>query len=363
FFLAVIFDWFISNRLAREPSHETLTLREASDAKSPVPLLREIGGAIELGPIGNGTFHGKSHHGGPEDNPLEPFVIMLVTAYSEGTESLENTFDSMAATDYHDERKLLLVICDGIVQGKGNAAPTPDLVLDLMDLDPSFGEPKPYSYIAVANGAKQHNMARVYVGYYRKRGRNVPTVLIAKCGAPEEAGGAKPGNRGKRDSQLILMNFFRRCILGERMTPLDFDMFRKIHHIMQITPDKFEIVLMVDADTKVHTDSLKLMTRAMINDPHIMGLCGETKITNKTQSWVTAIQVFEYYISHHLGKSFESVFGGVTCLPGCFCMYRLKTYKDGTWVPVLVSPDIVDQYSTNETDTLHQKNLLLLGED
>jgi len=59
-----------------------------------------------------------------------------------------------------------------------------------------------------------------------------------------------------------------------------------------------------------------------------MGLCGETRIANKRDSWVTMIQgtsisqpngltvVFEYYISHHLGKGFESVFGGVTCLPG-----------------------------------------------
>jgi chitin synthase len=33
--------------------------------------------------------------------------------------------------------------------------------------------------------------------------------------------------------------------------------------------------------------------------------------------------VFEYYISHHLTKAFESVFGGVTCLPGCFSMYSM----------------------------------------
>ncbi|RYG28914.1 hypothetical protein EON81_27685, partial [bacterium] len=52
--------------------------------------------------------------------------------------------------------------------------------------------------------------------------------------------------------------------------------------------------------------------------PEIMGLCGETKIANKRSSWVSMIQVFEYFISHHLSKSFESVFGGVTCLPGCF---------------------------------------------
>lgn len=72
-----------------------------------------------------------------------------------------------------------------------------------------------------------------------------------------------------------------------------------------------------------------------------------------------------YFISHHLTKAFESVFGGVTCLPGCFCMYRIKTPKGGQnyWVPILANPDVVEHYSENVVDTLHTKNLLLLGED
>lgn len=75
--------------------------------------------------------------------------------------------------------------------------------------------------------------------------------------------------------------------------------------------------------------------------------------------------MFEYYISHHLTKAFESVFGGVTCLPGCFSMYRIKAPKTltGYWVPILANPDIVEHYSENVVDTLHKKNLLLLGED
>src|SRR5579871_34389 len=103
------------------------------------------------------------------------------------------------------------------------------------------------------------------------------------------------------------------------------------------------------------------MVSCMAKDPGIAGLCGETRIGNKTRSWVTMIQgrnthtafdntlnkndinslrylsVFEYYISHHQTKAFESVFGGVTCLPGCFCMYRIKAPKGpkGYWFPVL----------------------------
>jgi len=142
-------------------------------------------------------------------------------------------------------------------------------------------------------------------------------------------------------------------------------MFNGIWKVTGMSPDFYETVLMVDADTKVFPDSLTHMISAMVKDPEVMGLCGETKIANKRASWVSMIQVFEYFISHHLSKSFESCFGGVTCLPGCFCMYRIKSPKGGQnyWVPILANPDVVEHYSENVVDTLHKKNLLLLGED
>ncbi|KAI9312779.1 chitin synthase-domain-containing protein [Zopfochytrium polystomum] len=198
----------------------------------------------------------------------------------------------------------------------------------------------------------------------RKEGR-VPMLLIVKCGNEEEKGSAKPGNRGKRDSQLVLMNFLSKVIFDDRMTELEFDIFFKLFTITGVNPDQYECVLMVDADTRIYPDSLTHMVACMLRDDRIMGLCGETKISNKWDSWVTMIQVFEYFISHHLSKAFESVFGGVTCLPGCFCMYRIKTAKgpNGYWVPILANPDIVEEYSENIVDTLHKKNLLLLGED
>lgn len=46
-------------------------------------------------------------------------------------------------------------------------------------------------------------------------------------------------------------------------------------------------------------------------------------------------------------------------------MYRIKAPKGdrGYWVPILANPDICEHYSENVVDTLHKKNLLLLGED
>lgn len=302
-------------------------------------------------------------------------TMCLVTAYSEGEEGIRTTLDSIATTDYPNSHKVIVVICDGIIKGHGEKVSTPDVCLGMLkDHTTPPTEVDAFSYVAVASGSKRHNMAKAYCGFYdygansrvpADRQQRVPMMVIVKCGTPDEAKKSKPGNRGKRDSQIILMSFLQKVMFDERMTELEYEMFNGLWKVTGISPDYYEIILMVDADTKVFPDSLTHMISAMVKDPEIMGLCGETKIANKRQSWVTAIQVFEYFVSHHLAKSFESVFGGVTCLPGCFCMYRIKAPKGGQnyWVPILANPDIVEHYSENVVETLHEKNLYLLGED
>ncbi|KAF8633616.1 hypothetical protein AX15_001401 [Amanita polypyramis BW_CC] len=310
----------------------------------------------------------------------EPFnfplahTICLVTAYSESVEGLRTTLDSLATTDYPNSHKLILVIADGMVKGAGNTLTTPDICLGMMkDFVILPNEVEPHSYVAIADGHKRHNMAKVYAGFYdyddatveRSKQQRVPMVLVAKVGNPLEANEAKPGNRGKRDSQIVLMAFLQKVMFDERMTTFEYEFFNSIWRVTGVSPDHYELVLCVDADTKVFPDSLTRMVSCMVCDEEIMGLCGETKIANKSQSFVTMMQVFEYYISHHMTKAFESMFGGVTCLPGCFSIYRIKAPKgdSGFWVPVLANPDIIEHYSENVVDTLHKKNLLLLGED
>lgn len=301
--------------------------------------------------------------------------ICLVTAYSEGAEGLRTTLDSIATTDFPNSHKVILVICDGMIKGHGEELTTPEIALSMLGDHAVLPEDvQAFSYVAVASGSKRHNMAKVYAGFYdygegsaipSPKQQRVPMMVVTKCGTPDEAQKSKPGNRGKRDSQIILMSFLQKVMFDERMTELEYEMFNGLWKVTGISPDFYEIVLMVDADTKVFPDSLTHMISAMVKDPEIMGLCGETKIANKRASWVSMIQVFEYFISHHLSKSFESVFGGVTCLPGCFCMYRIKAPKGGQnyWVPILANPDVVEHYSENVVDTLHKKNLYLLGED
>jgi chitin synthase len=144
----------------------------------------------------------------------------------------------LALTDYHDHRKLILVIADGQVKGSGNDRSTPNIVRDLMTIEEDMqAAAQPKAYRAVASGTKNVNAAIVYAGSYHCRGRLVPCILVAKCGtSDEEATSEKPGNRGKRDSQLILMNFVQRVLFNDRMTPLDFDLFNKIFWLMGVPP-------------------------------------------------------------------------------------------------------------------------------
>ncbi|ORX77892.1 hypothetical protein BCR32DRAFT_263190 [Anaeromyces robustus] len=308
-----------------------------------------------------------------DDVNKELYTICLVTCYSEGEQGIHSTIDSLASTIYNDSKKLLFIIADGLIKGEGNNQLTSDIILSLMTenysqyKNPRSKMPEPKGYVSLGLRNKQNNMARVHAGIYTSldRKHQVPIIVVVKCGTPEEANDAKPGNRGKRDSQVILMNFLNRVLFNDRMTPLDYELTYQIQRTTGVFPDAYEIVLMVDADTIVKPKSLHYMVKAMVCDEKIMGLCGETRILNKTESFITGIQVFEYYISHHLGKAFESVFGGVTCLPGCFCMYRIKSPKNHSnyVVPILVNPDIISEYSQTVVDSLHQKNLLLLGED
>lgn len=161
---------------------------------------------------------------------------------------------------------------------------------------------------------------------------------------------------------MIMMKFLNKAFYQRSMVPLEVEIYRHINEILGVDPLQYEYCLMVDADTEVMEDSLSRLVAVMLHDSLIMGVCGETEIGNPMDSWVTMIQVYEYYTSHHLAKAFESLFGSVTCLPGCFSMYRIRT-NGAKKFPLLTDDRILHEYEENIVDTLHKKNLLSLGED
>lgn len=300
----------------------------------------------------------------PED--IDRHCIIQIPCYTENEESLKKTLNSCASLNYSDKHKLLLIICDGMIKGSGNDKVTPEIVLDILGVE-NAGEKlssdelyPPLEYLALGSGINRLNRAKVFTGYYEYKTNRAPFVVIVKCGRENES--MRPGNRGKRDSQLVMMNFLNKVYYNRPLVPLEYEIQRQMSQNLNLDARNYEYCLMVDADTEVVEDSLKRLVAVMLHDSLIMGVCGETTIENEKDSWVTAIQVYEYYISHHLSKAFESLFGSVTCLPGCFCMYRVKSPGKKS-IPLLVGDNIIQEYEENQVDTLHKKNLLSLGED
>ncbi|KAG6288666.1 hypothetical protein E4U46_003104 [Claviceps purpurea] len=293
-------------------------------------------------------------------SPQDKFVICQVPAYTEGEDSLRKALDSLTALQYDNKRKLIFVICDGVIVGQGNDRPTPKIVLDILGVDPKV-DPPALPFKSVGPGSEQLNYGKVYSGLYEFEGNVVPYVVVVKVGKESEQSKSKPGNRGKRDSQILLMSFLNRVHHRAPMNPLELEMFHQINNIIGVDPELYEYLLMVDADTSVSEDSLNRLVSACANNAKIAGICGETSLENDEKSWWTMIQVYEYFISHHLAKAFESLFGSVTCLPGCFTMYRLRTVDKGK--PLIISDAVIREYAICDVDTLHQKNLLSLGED
>lgn len=245
----------------------------------------------------------------------DKFVICQVPAYTEDEESLRKALDSLTSLKYDNKRKLICVICDGVIVGQGNDRPTPKIVLDILGVDPKV-DPPALPFKSVGSGSDQLNFAKVYSGLYEHEGNVVPYVVIVKVGKETEQGSAKPGNRGKRDSQILMMSFLNRVHHRSPMSPLELEMYHQISNVIGVEPELYEYLFMVDADTCVSEDSLNRLVSACAYDAKIAGICGETTLQNDEKSWTTMIQVYEYFISHHLAKAFESLFGGVSCLPG-----------------------------------------------
>jgi chitin synthase len=160
------------------------------------------------------------------------------------------------------------------------------------------------------------------------------------------------------------------------MSPLELEIYHQMRNVIGIDPTFYEYIFQVDADTvsfrfvsleiaandqTVMPESLNRLISCAADDSRIIGVCGETKLENERESLTTMIQVYEYYISHHLTKAFESLFGSVTCLPGCFSVYRIRTADQGR--PVIISSLVIEAYAEPNIDTLHKKNLFSLGED
>lgn len=177
-----------------------------------------------------------------EPELYDRYVVINVPVYSEGADSILATLQSIVATRYPDERKLLFIVCDGQVTGSGNDMPTPDILLDALEIDTSI-VPMELDYESLGEGKDMVNRARVYSGVYAVNGQSIQYIVVIKIGREGEV--IKAGNRGKRDSQLVLLRMLSRAHYDQPMNPLEIEI---LHHMIDgfgMVPGDFEFVLMI----------------------------------------------------------------------------------------------------------------------
>mmetsp|Transcript_26453 Transcript_26453/g.45128 ORF Transcript_26453/g.45128 Transcript_26453/m.45128 type:complete len:638 (-) Transcript_26453:167-2080(-) len=305
-------------------------------------------------------------------------VIVMVPCYNEGVEELTKTIESVRDEEYPSKNKLLLFIADGNVKGRNsdgdeNHAITPAIISELLGYERTDRDPM-YSCSSTGYNeetkAPKGNRAKLYHGIHN--GLNY--MVIEKCGLPVNG---DVGNRGKRDSQIMLSGLMNKLQHNVKFPP-ETPRHRDLNELERAADSALrelgfplasdtggEVVkylMAVDADTRLDKESIIQMIYSMESKPKTLALCGETKVDNKNDSWVTKFQVFEYYTNHGLKKAFESVFGTVTCLPGCFTMYRLFDQDNE---PLFACDWVCNRYAKNDVEikTLHEKNLYKLGED
>lgn len=107
------------------------------------------------------------------------------------------------------------------------------------------------------------------------------------------------------------MRWLNRVAYNSPMSPLELELYHQIKNVIGVQPSYYEctqiaenmrtyltlssaVLLSVDADTRCERESLNRMVNAMIRDRRIIGLCGETSLSNGRHSFVTMLQVYEY---------------------------------------------------------------------
>ena len=82
-----------------------------------------------------------------------------------------------------------------------------------------------------------------------------------------------------------------------------------------------EIIIFVDSDSFIEKDCVRHLIK-YFSDPSIGAVSGHTDVANRNTNMLTRMQAVRYYISFKIYKAAESVFGLVTCCPGCCSAYK-----------------------------------------
>ncbi len=137
-------------------------------------------------------------------------------------------------------------------------------------------------------------------------------------------------NDGSRDDTLVEMQRAAQDIGRSiaRVEVVDWTVNRGKRHGMHegVKRARHEIIIFIDSDSFIEPSCVRHLVKYFV-DPRIGAVSGHTDVYNRDTNLLTRMQALRYYIAFKVYKAAESIFGVVTCCPGCCSAYR-KTYLD-----------------------------------
>jgi len=280
-------------------------------------------------------------------------IIIHIPIYNEDYDTIKSTIESVCNMNYDSENIIMIIVVDGIINNGNNCTTDYTLLYEILDNEDYKMD---YNLNEVDRDSIKYkdNTLKIYTGSYKE----IAYSVILKCGNVDEK--TRKGNRGKKDSALIIYdtiyNMSRTQI--EDVEKCYLDIIRALQSSLTFKSiTAFDYMLIIDCDTDAEPNCLIQMVNYLKKNEKCVAVCGQTVVKNKNENYITIVQSFEYFISHLLLKTFESVSYNVLVLSGCFTLFRLKQDNKPT-----INKNIIDKY-TKEAKGLYERNLLELGED
>ena len=185
-------------------------------------------------------------------------------------------------------------------------------------------------------------LSRFILAWFYTAPRNVgyePTVTVVVACRNEESSIEKTIGRAYREgyprSKLDVVvvndgstdNTLADMIRAQERHPdlmiVDFEKNRGKRHGMAVGAllSRSDILVMVDSDSFLMRGSIRKVVQGLA-DPAVAAVSGHTDVENVNTNMLTKMQDCRYFVSYRVMKAAESLFGAVSCCPGCFSAYR-----------------------------------------
>jgi len=291
-------------------------------------------------------------------------VAFLVHCKDESREELIRSVDSIAASNYDANRKVMIFMFDGetMVDERRQMLPNYRLLLSL--LRHSDGESNAQSYTSLAGSIDSlANNAKVYSGVYVGATNDaIPYLVVAKLGGQFEAketSGAPPGQRGTRDSLRLFLNMMLAANNRDvAMSAVEYEVYVHLAEYLKIDPRQVEYCLTMDGRTQLQARAVSRLVSRLDTQGELSMAVARLEPRHYFDSFSTAMLAWPFFYRWDISLRLEHMTAGsITVPPTKSCvLYRLKHQIFGE--PALLDPTIITQFSQgmNVPTTMHQHN-------